>query len=82
MSTNERLCKITITISRELVDFADAQAEALSTSRSRVISMALAAAKDREDELSAASGYRFYAQEAIEFAAASQKAAVEAWDAN
>jgi hypothetical protein len=59
-----------------------AQAEALSTSRSRVISMALAAAKAMEDEQSAVNGYRFYAQEASDFAAASQVAVAEAWDIN
>jgi metal-responsive CopG/Arc/MetJ family transcriptional regulator len=82
MSTTETLCKITITIPRELVAFADAHAEALSTSRSRVISMALAAAKAIEDEQSAVNGYRFYAQEASEFAAATQKAVAEAWAVN
>jgi hypothetical protein len=44
--------------------------------------MALAAAKAMEDEQSAVNGYRFYAQEASEFAAASQIAVAEAWDAN
>jgi predicted transcriptional regulator len=81
MSTHGRLCKITITISQELVAFADAQAEALRTSRSQVMSMALTAAMAREDEQSAVNGYRFYTQEANEFAAASQKAVAEAWDA-
>ena len=79
MTTNEARCKVTITLPKELIAFADERAKALSTSRSWVISMALAAVKTNEEERLAASGYRFYAQEASEFAAAAQQAAAEAW---
>jgi hypothetical protein len=44
-----------------------------------VISLALAAVKTSEAEQLAASGYRFYAEEASEFAAASRRAVAEAW---
>ena len=79
MITSKSMCKITISLPDELVVFADERARELSTSRSQVIGLALAAVKAREEELSAASGYRFYAQEASEFAAAAQQAAAETW---
>ena len=79
MTPHETLCKITISIPRELVAFADERAKALSISRSRVISAALAAVKNNEDAQLAASGYRFYAEEASEFAGAAQRAIAEAW---
>lgn len=79
MAMDETLCKVTISLPRELVAFADERAKALSTSRSRVISMALAAIKTSEEERLAASGYRFYAQEASEFSAAARHAIAGAW---
>jgi metal-responsive CopG/Arc/MetJ family transcriptional regulator len=70
--------KITISLPVELVDFADRLAEQLRLSRSQIISRALAQAKAAEEERLAAEGYRFYAQEAEEFAAASSRAIAEA----
>jgi hypothetical protein len=45
--------------------------------RSKVIAEALAAQREREEARLAAEGYRFYAQEASEFAAASLQAVSE-----
>jgi hypothetical protein len=52
----------------------------LSISGSRVIVHALAEINAEYEERLAAEGYRFYAQEAGEFAEASASAVVEAWD--
>jgi hypothetical protein len=52
----------------------------LSISGSRVIAHALAEIKAEYEEQLAAEGYRFYAQEAGEFAEASASAVVEALD--
>jgi len=49
----------------------------LKISRSKVIAEALVAQGEREEM--AAEGYRFYAQEASEFAAASLQAVSEVW---
>ena len=70
--------KITISLPDNLVEFADREAARLSTSRSRVIAQALAEIKTEEEERLAAEGYRFYAQEASEFAEASAAALAEA----
>ena len=72
--------KITISLPDNLVEFADREAARLSTSRSRVIAQALAEIKTEEEERLAAEGYRFYAQEASEFAEASAAALAEALD--
>src|SRR5688500_13367329 len=79
MVTNETMRKITISLPEELVEFADDHAKALNTSRSQVIGMALSAVKARADERLAADGYRFYTQEANEFADATSAAVAEAW---
>ena len=71
--------KITISIPEELVEFADHRARELQTSRSQVIVMALSSAKSGQEERLAAAGYRFYAAESSEFAAASNRATAEAW---
>ena len=70
--------KVTISLPMELVEFADQQASRLSTSRSRFIAQMLAQLKSLEQESRAAEGYRFYAQEASEFAAVTASAAAEA----
>jgi len=70
--------KITISLPVELVEFADHQARRLSISRSRFIAYALSQLKATEEEKLAAEGYRFYAREAEEFAAASASAVAEA----
>ncbi len=71
--------KITISLPEELVVFADQRALETNSSRSQVISMALAHIKILEEERLAAEGYRFYAQEAEEFAVISASAVSEAF---
>jgi len=66
--------KVTVSLPQELIEFADAVAATMKTSRSKVIAEAIAAQREREETRLAAEGYRFYAQEASEFAAASLQA--------
>jgi metal-responsive CopG/Arc/MetJ family transcriptional regulator len=61
-----------------LVDFADREAARLNISRSRLIARALSQIVAVEEERLAAEGYRFYAQEASEFAGARASAVAEA----
>ncbi|OIO94843.1 MAG: hypothetical protein AUK03_06220 [Anaerolineae bacterium CG2_30_64_16] len=75
---NASIRKITISLPGELVEYADYLAEQLHLSRSQVVSRALAQARAMEEERLAAEGYRYYAQEAQEFAAASSRAVAEA----
>ena len=79
MPTTENMRKVTVSLPPELVAFADEHAEILHTNRSHVISMALTAVKKSEEAKLAAEGYRFYAQESLEFAEASHQAVAEAW---
>ena len=72
--------KITISLPDNLVEFTDREAARLGISRSRVIAQALADIKAEEEARLAAEGYRFYAQEASQFAEASAAAIAEAWD--
>ena len=72
--------KITISLPDNLVEFADREAARLSISRSRVIAQALSDIRAEEEERLAAEGYRFYAQEASQFAEASAAAIAEALD--
>ena len=72
--------KITISLPENLVEFADREAARLSISRSRVIAQALSDIRAEEEERLAAEGYRFYAQEASQFAEASAAAIAEALD--
>ena len=69
--------KITISLPPNLLEFADRQAERLQSSRSEIIGRALAQAKAAEEERLAAEGYRFYSQEASEFAKASARSFAE-----
>ncbi len=69
--------KVTISLPPSLLEFADRQAERLQISRSESISRALAQAKSAEEERLAAEGYRFYSQEAAEFAEASARSFAE-----
>lgn len=69
MTTEVR--KVTISLPAHLVDFADQLAVRVRTSRSQVISQALAAVQAQEEERLAMEGYRFYAGESVEFAQAS-----------
>jgi metal-responsive CopG/Arc/MetJ family transcriptional regulator len=70
--------KVTITLRQHLLKIADRLAARVNTSRSQVISQALAAAEVREQERMAAAGYRLYAGEAVEFADASSHLLAEA----
>jgi hypothetical protein len=70
--------KVTISLPVDLVDFADRRAARLNISRSRLIARVLSEVKATEEERLAAEGYRFYAQEAREFAEASAGAVAEA----
>lgn len=73
--------KITISLPAELVDFADRRAGQMHSSRSQIISVALAEIKAREEARLAAEGYQYYAQEAEAFASSSAHAVAEAWGA-
>ena len=75
---NASIRKITISLPGDLVEYADHLAVQLRLSRSQVVSRALAQARAVEEERLAAEGYRYYAQEAQEFAAASSRAVAEA----
>jgi metal-responsive CopG/Arc/MetJ family transcriptional regulator len=70
--------KITVSLPDNLVEFADREAARLNISRSRLIARVLSEIKAEEEEQLAAEGYRFYAQEASEFAEASAIAVAEA----
>jgi len=72
--------KVTVSLPADLVEFVDRQAVQLSISRSRFIARTLSQLWAMEEEKLAAEGYRFYSQEASEFAAASADAVAEAWD--
>jgi metal-responsive CopG/Arc/MetJ family transcriptional regulator len=77
-SAGARVEKITVSLPREAVAYADSRARAERTSRSRVIADALALARREEETALAAEGYRFYAGEAAAFAEDSQRAIAEA----
>lgn len=70
--------KVTISLPASLLRYADRRATQMGTSRSEVISLILAEALAREKNTLAAEGYRFYGQEAREFAEASARAFAEA----
>jgi len=72
--------KITISLPLNLVEFADRQAAQLNISRSRFIARTLSQIQAMEEESRAVEGYRFYAQEATDFAAASAGAVAEAFE--
>ena len=71
------MCKVTVSLPQELVAFADRLAGQSHTSRSQVISQVLAEAQARERTRLAEEGYRFYARESADFAAASAQAVAE-----
>ena len=60
--------KVTLTLTPELVSFADEKAARTGSNRSKVIDELLAQDKKREEEELAAEGYRFFNREAVEFA--------------
>ena len=76
--TDTQTRKVTISLPEELVVFADQWAQETRTSRSQVISLALAELKALEEARLAAEGYQFYAAEAMEFAAMSAAAVADA----
>ena len=70
--------KITISLPDSLVKFADQEAARLNVSRSNLIADVLSRARAEEEEQLAIEGYRFYAEEASEFAETSAVAVAEA----
>ncbi|MDD3826002.1 MAG: antitoxin [Anaerolineae bacterium] len=74
----EAVRKITISLPGDLVDFADEEAARLETNRSAYIARALAEIKAAKEEQLAAEGYRYYAEEALQFAEESSGAVAEA----
>lgn len=71
--------KVTVSLPDSLVEFADQEAARLELTRSALIARVLAENKAAYEANLAAEGYRFYAQEASEFAEASAGAVAEAW---
>ena len=81
MATRETAVeKVTVSLPRNLVRYADGRARALGTSRSQVISRALSELEARERDEIARDGYVFYAGESEEFARASLRAVSETLD--
>jgi metal-responsive CopG/Arc/MetJ family transcriptional regulator len=74
------VAKVTISLPRELLRYADRRASESGRSRSQVIGEAVAKLRARDVEESAREVYAFYAGESEEFAAASLKAVSEAVD--
>lgn len=70
--------KVTVSLPRILVEYADQRAETEHTNRSHVIAEALAAARLKAEEDLAREGYRFYGTEAEQFAESSSQAVAEA----
>ena len=70
--------KVTISLPAQLLQYADRTAVQRGVTRSQVLSDLLAEMAERERDALAAEGYRFYAGEAQEFAAASLCACSEA----
>lgn len=66
--------KITLSLPKDLVRYADMRAAELGVSRSQLIGEAVAQARSREEEALAREGYAFYRHESEEFAAASLSA--------
>ena len=69
--------KVTISLPRELLRYADARAAQRAVSRSQLIAELLAQFKQQEEDALAAEGYQFYAHEAEDFAEASRRAVSE-----
>lgn len=74
--------KITVSMPKDLVQYADRRATTLGISRSQVIGQAVAELRSQDQEQRAREGYLFYAAELAGFAAASLRAASEALDAD
>ncbi len=80
MATKAVFQKVTVSLPRELIEYVDEKASQLGLGRSRLIADVLATWQAREQDELAAEGYRFYAQESSEFAAASLRAVSEAFE--
>ena len=70
--------KITVSLPKELIQYAVQRAAELGTSRSQLIGRAIAVLRAQEEEALAREGYGFYAAESDEFAAAILPAVSEA----
>ena len=77
---NTTIRKVTVSLPASLVEYADQEATRLKISRSQLIARRLAESKMEYEAQLAAEGYRFYAEEASEFAESSLSAASEAFD--
>jgi len=75
----QNLAKVTLSLPRELVEFADAKATERETSRSQIVTDALAALRAQDEDELAREGYAFYADESTEWAQATISAASEAF---
>jgi len=73
----QNLAKVTLSLPRELVEFADAKATERETSRSQIVTEALATLRAQDEDELAREGYALYAEDNTEFAAASLSAASE-----
>jgi metal-responsive CopG/Arc/MetJ family transcriptional regulator len=71
--------KITISLTSDLLDYADRRARRTQASRNQVIGQALAEAQARDQARLAAEGYRFYVGGSIEFADSSAQAVADAF---
>lgn len=84
MSPNKTLREVTVSLPSELLNYADQRAKELNTSRSEIISSALAAIRAAETAMGkegvAAEGYQYYAEEASDFAHSSARMVAETWD--
>jgi len=69
--------KVTISLPHELLGYADTRAAQQAVSRSQLIAELLAQSKQQEEDALATEGYRFYAQEAEDFAEISRQAVSE-----
>ena len=79
MSAKSPVRKVTISLPADLVEYADLRARVTKTSRSQVISSALAAVREDATAQLAAEGYRYYAAESNDFADASCRMVAECW---
>jgi hypothetical protein len=72
--------KVTLALPRSLVEYADRQAAAMQTNRSRFVASILGAARRSSEDQLAKEGYQFYAREARDFAESSTRLVAEAID--
>lgn len=75
---SELILKVTLSLLRVLVARLNAKAERLHASRSQIIAPFVTGCRATGREREAAEGYRFYAEEAVAYAAASASAVSEA----